>query len=139
MLSHWTYQHTNLYMQWWLCHKFKGQSSVKRKCLFSQCGSHASAGTIRRLCTSKTTCQDDAKSLYENLRKLLKHFSKSPKSSELLHQALTALEINDIHLLNWGSARMTGFLDACIKASSNLVPFLDTIFKTWQDKIYTKS
>ena len=32
------------------------------KCPFSRCGSHASAETIRRLCTSKTMCQDDAKS-----------------------------------------------------------------------------
>ena len=97
------------------------------KCPFSHCGSHASAGTIRRLFTPKTMCQDDAKSLYENLRKLLKHFSKSPKSSKLLHQALKALEMNDIHLLNWGSTRMAGFLDACIEAFSILVPFLDTI------------
>ena len=50
----------------------------------SICASHASAGTIRRLCRSQTMCQNDVKSLYENLRGLLKYFAKSPKSSEML-------------------------------------------------------
>ena len=30
------------------------------KCPFSFCTLHASAGIIRKLCTSKTLCQDDA-------------------------------------------------------------------------------
>ena len=33
------------------------------KCFFSHSALHASAGTIRRLCTSKTKYQDDAKFL----------------------------------------------------------------------------
>ena len=73
-------------------------------------------------------CKEDAKSLYKFLGKLLKHFSKSPKSSKLLHQALKALEMNDIHLLNWASTRTARFLDVCIKASSILVQYMDTIF-----------
>ena len=71
--------------------------------------------------------QTDAKVLYENLRALLKHFANSPKSSEMLIKSLNLLEIHDIHLLNWGSKRMAGFLDGCIQASNILVPFLDTI------------
>ena len=47
------------------------------KSSFTRCSSHASFGTIRRLCTSKTMCQLDVQVLYENLRKVLKHFSKS--------------------------------------------------------------
>ena len=80
--------------------------------------------------------QIDAKGLYENLKALLKHFSQSPKSSEMLHEALNMLEMNDIHLLNWGSTRMAGFLDACIQASNIIVPFLDTVISgsIWPDE-----
>ena len=34
----------------------------------STCVSHASAVTIKRLCTSQITCQSNTKYLYENLR-----------------------------------------------------------------------
>ena len=83
----------------------KGSRPLKEmygiKSPFTRCSSHASLGTIRRLCTSKTMYQSDAQALYENLRKVLKHFSKSPKSS------------NEIHLMTLGGTRMAGFLDAC--------------------------
>lgn len=93
------------------------EKEIGLKAPFTRCASHASAGTIRRrLCTTETMCQDAAKALYENLRKLLKHFSKSPKSSDLLNKALSAIEINNVHVLNWGSTRMAGFLDACLQA-----------------------
>ena len=54
-------------------------------------------------------CQSDVQALYENLRKVLKHLSRNPKSSELLTEALDALELNQIHLMNWGGTRMAGF------------------------------
>ena len=76
---------------------------------------------------SERACQVDAKNIFENLRKLLKHFSMSPKSSELLSNALAAMEMHDVHLLNWGSIRMAGFLDTFVQASKIMVPFLDTI------------
>ena len=94
---------------------------------FSRCTSHTSAGTIRRLATLKKMSQSDAVSLYDDLRKVLKHFSQSPKSTEVLKKSLEVLEMNNVHLLNWGSTRMAGFLDACIKTSSIIVPFLDTL------------
>ena len=97
------------------------------KSSFTRCSSHASFGTIRRLCTSKTMCQLDVQVLYENLRKVLKHFSKSSKSSELLTEALDALELNQVHLMNWGGTRMAGFLDACRIASNIIIPFIDTL------------
>ena len=103
------------------------ESTYGIKSRFSRCASHTSYGTIQRLCTSERACQVDAKNLYENLRKLLKHFSMTPKSSELLSNALAAMEMHDVHLLNWGSTRMAGFLDACVQASKIMVPFLDTI------------
>ena len=51
----------------------------------------------------------------------------SPKSMQFLNNASDTLEMNNVHVLNWGSTRMAGFLDACIQASSIIVPFLDTI------------
>ena len=57
----------------------------------------------------ETMSQIDAKRLYNNLKALLKHFSQSPKSSEMLYEALNMLEMNDIHLLNWGSTLMMVF------------------------------
>ena len=80
--------------------------------------------------TSETSGQKDAKNLYENHRKLLKHFAMSPKSTELLNNALYAMEMNDIHLLNWGSTRMAGFLHAFMHASKIIVLFLDTIISS---------
>ena len=57
----------------------------------------------------------------------LQYMMSCPKSSEMLTNALDLLEMNDVHLLNWGSTRMAGFLDACIQASNIIVPFLDTL------------
>ena len=49
------------------------------------------------------------------------------KSSELLINVLAAMEMNNIHNLDWGSTRMARFLDAFVQASKILVPLLDTI------------
>ena len=68
---------------------------------FSRCASHASHGTIRRLCTSQTKCHEEAKKLYENLKKLLLHFHASPKSTTLVNKALKNLEMNEISNINW--------------------------------------
>ena len=75
------------------------------------CSSHAASGTIRRTCSSVAMSDPYATALYNALRKILKHFSKSPKSTELLNEALDALEQNNVHMLVWGGTRMAGFLD----------------------------
>ena len=93
----------------------------------SNCSSHLASGTIRRMCTSANSSQADATSLYDNLKALLKHFAMSPKSTEFLNNALNALELNSVHMLNWGSTCMAGFMDACVQASEILIPFLDTL------------
>ena len=79
------------------------------------------------MCTSVNSSQADATSLYDNLKALLKHFAMSPKSTEFLNNALNALELNSVHMLNWGSTCMAGFMDACVQASEILIPFLDTL------------
>ena len=93
----------------------------------ADCSSHASSGTIRRTCMSKTMSDPDAVLVYTALRKILKHFSLSAKSTELLNRALDALEQNNVHMLVWRGTRMAGFLDGCKQFSSILVPFIDTL------------
>ena len=68
----------------------------------ADCSSHAASGTIRRTCTSVTMSDPDAVIIYNALRIVLKHFSMSAKSTELLNTALDALELNNIHMLMWG-------------------------------------
>ena len=94
---------------------------------FSRCTSCASAGAIRRLCMSANSSQIDAESIYENLRSILKHFANSPRSSKLLNNTLKISAMSNIHLLSWGSTGMAGILDACVRASKIILPFLDTI------------
>ena len=65
---------------------------------FSNCSSHIASGTIRRTATSETMCHENIKQLYNALLKVLKHFSQSPKSTELLNSALTILEMNNVHM-----------------------------------------
>lgn len=94
---------------------------------FTRCISHAASRTIGRAATSKTMADVNVTELYENLRKVLRHFSQSPKSTELLNAALAILEQNDIHMLVWGGTRMSGFLDACRQTSKIIIAFLDTL------------
>ena len=71
----------------------------------------------QRMCTSVNSSQADATSVYDNLKALPKHFAMNPKSTEFLNNTLNALELNSVHMLNWGSTRMAGFMDACVQAS----------------------
>ena len=92
----------------------------------TSCSTHTASGTIRRTTSSVTMSHPDAVT-YNCLRKFLKHLSMSPKSTELLNNALNILEQNNIHVLVWGGTRMAGFLDGCKQSSSILIPFLDTL------------
>ena len=40
-------------------------------------------------------------SFYNTLRSTLKHFVNSPKSTEILKEALATLEMNEVHILDW--------------------------------------
>lgn len=79
---------------------------------FSNCSSHVASSAIRTT-TSETMCDENVKRWYNNLIIVLKHFSKSPKSTEMLNRALSAPEFNNVHLLVWRGTRMGGFLDGC--------------------------
>ena len=64
---------------------------------------------------------------YNCLRKIVKHFSMSPKSTQLLKNALNSFEQNNIHVLVWGGTRMAGFFEGCMQSSSIDILFLDTL------------
>ena len=51
----------------------------------------------------------------------------SPKSTEFLGKALRTLEMNSVHVLNWGSTRMAGFVYACKQSCDITIPFVDTL------------
>ena len=101
-----------------MCYKYKSLQTIRvrlwPKSPFSGYASHASAATIRTFCTSVNKSQISAKSIYKNLRHILKHFDKSPKSSEFLNNA-------------GYSTRMADFRDACVWAPKIILPFLDTL------------
>ena len=58
---------------------------------FSNCSSHVESGTIRGTAKSEIMCNENVKILYNSLIKVLKHFSKSPKSTEIPNRVLSAL------------------------------------------------
>ena len=97
------------------------------KSLFSNCFSHVASDTIRRTATSETMFDENVKKWYNSLIKVLRYFSKSPKSTEMVNRALSALELNNVHMLVWGGTRMGEFLDGCKQCSDILVPFMDTL------------
>ena len=67
----------------------------------ADCSPHATSGTIQGTCTSATMNDPEAVRVYTALRKILKHFSLSAKSTELLNKALDTLEQHNIHMLVW--------------------------------------
>ena len=85
------------------------------------------SGTIRRMCASDNSSQENAKNLYDNLHSILRHFAMSPKSTKLLKNTLDALEMSNIHIWNWESTRMADFMEACSLALQIIVSFLDAI------------
>ena len=128
----------------------KGARLVQEKlginCPFSRCNSHIASGAIRRGTavskktakpwddidsgvtqskkkkTSSEKAKDALSTLAKNLRSVLCHFASSPKSSEMLNSALTALQMHEVHQLTWGSTRMCGFIYASLQCSEILVP-----------------
>ena len=94
---------------------------------FSNCSSHVVSGNIRTTAISETMCNENVTRLHNCLIKVLKHFSKSPKRKEILTKALLALELNNSHMLAWGSIRIGRFIDGCKHCSDILVPFKDTL------------
>ena len=58
-------------------------------------------------------------------------FSQSPK----IREPLNMLEMNDIHLLNWGSPRMAGFLDVCMQASNISKSFNSFVHFIFPDEV----
>ena len=95
-----------------------------------RCSAHAASGSIKRLTTSKTMNVPDVTTLYECLRKFVKHFESSIKNKELLDEALEILESSPLHLISWCQTRMAHFLKAA-KVFDDMIPAI-------YDVMYTK-
>ena len=95
-----------------------------------RCSAHAASGSIKRLATSKTMNVPDVTTLYECLRRVVKHFECSVKNKEILDDALEILESTPLNLISWCQTRMAHFL----KASRIFDEMLPGIY----DVMYTK-
>ena len=93
-----------------------------------RCSAHAADGSLKRIARYETTCIEEVKSLYNNLRCVINHFSFSVKSKEQLDKAIEMFEMRKgVHLISWCSTTMAHFLTACVKANDLLVPLCNTI------------
>ena len=95
-----------------------------------RCSAHAASGSIKRLTTSKTMNVPEVTTLYECLRRVVKHFEASVKNKELLDKAMEILEASPLHLISWCQTRMAHFL----KASRVFDEMLPAVY----DVMYTK-
>ena len=77
---------------------------------FVRCQSHSADGSIKRMATSKTMCVPLVVNMAKNLKILLKHFINSPLHTGVLKEAMRALEMMPLHILNWASTRMSSLL-----------------------------
>lgn len=69
------------------------------------------------------------KTLYDNLKSVVKHFKFSGKSKELLDASMAMMEMGKgIHLVTWCATRMAHFLVACKKFNELLVPVYNTMY-----------
>ena len=94
---------------------------------FNRCSSHTADGTLKRLAKSKTMNIPEVTTLYDALRSVMSHIVCSPKSTSLLKDSIAALDLPEVHILNWCSTRMGGFLKCCEKFSSLIVALYDTL------------
>lgn len=57
----------------------------------------------------------------------MSHVVCSPKTTSLLKESISSLDLPEIQVLNWCSTRMGGFLKACEKVATLIVPLFDTL------------
>ena len=95
------------------------------------CSAHATDGSLKSIAKSETMCIDEVKSLYNNLKSVLEHFSFSVKSKKQLDQAIEMLEMRKgVHLISWCATRMAHFLTACVKVNELLVPLYNAKYSS---------
>ena len=94
----------------------------------ARCGSHAADGSIKRMAKSQTYCVEEVKVLAEFFAKILRHFQLSGKSTCLLNNALSALDMKPIHMMTWCPTRMSNLLTCASQvAKGNLLPLCDVM------------
>ena len=94
-----------------------------------RCSSHTVDGCWKRIARSETMCVEEVKSVYDNLKPVVKHFKLSSKSKEQLDSSMVVLEMcHGVHLMTWCATRMAHFVIACQKFDELLVPVYNTMF-----------
>ena len=94
-----------------------------------RCFVHSVDGCWKRMAKSETMCVEAVKTLYNNLKTVVKHFKFSGKSKELLDESIKVLEMTKgVHLMTWCATRMAHFLVACERFNSLLVPVYNTMY-----------
>ena len=94
-----------------------------------RCGSHSVDGCWKRIAKSETMSFEAVKTLYTNLKTVVKHFKFSGKSKEILVSSMAKLEMNKgIHLVTWCATRMAHFLVACKRFNDLLVPVYNSMY-----------
>ena len=109
-----------------------------------RCSAHMSAGTAKRLATSKTMGVPEVSALYECLRTVIKHFECSVKNKELLDECMELLELTPLHLISWCQTRMAHFLKSCNVFEEMLPAVYDVMYTRGirfdeRDRLFTAS
>ena len=93
----------------------------------ARCSVHAGDGSLKRMATSETMCVEEVKVFAGSIIVLLRHFQLSGKSSELLREALSNLELKELHMVTWCPTRMSYMLSASKLTVKNLVGISDVL------------
>ena len=86
-----------------------------------RCYVHAGDGSLKRMAKSQTYSVPEVKEFETYLRIFLHHFQLSGKSTHLLNEAPSNLEIKKIHKVTWYPPCMSYFLSACKLTVDNLI------------------
>ena len=78
----------------------------------ARCSVHAGDGSLKRMATSETMCVEEVQVFAGSIRVLLRHFQLSGKSSELLRETLSNLELKELHMVTWCPTRISYLLSA---------------------------
>ena len=77
-----------------------------------RCCVHAGDGSLKWMAKSQTYSVPEVKEFQIYLRIPLHHFQLNSKSTHLLHEALSNLEIKKIHMVTWCPMHMSYLLSA---------------------------
>ena len=90
-----------------------------------RCSVHACDGSLKQIPKSQTYSVPEVKEFQLYPRILFHHFQLSGKSTHLLNEALSNLEMKKKCMVTWCPTHMSYLLSACKLAVDNLIGFCD--------------